>query len=190
MSMIGNFKTTSDADIAALLEKPTRIQKFLYGEEFIIEPEKKTFFGFFKDKASKEADYWMPNDSGEEFDVDKASQGIHFLLSGESEESENPLCFILSGGELVGDVDVGYGPARVFTSTQVKEIAQALSKLDEKELKSRCDSETFKKNEIYPDIWDEDFDESFGYILSYLEDLKPFIASAAENGKALIVYMN
>jgi hypothetical protein len=55
--MIGNFKTTNDSDIAALLEKPKRIEKFLYGETFSTEPEKKSFFGFFKEKASKEADY-------------------------------------------------------------------------------------------------------------------------------------
>lgn len=188
--MIGNFKTTSDADIAALLEKPKRIEKFLYGQEFSIEPEKKTFFGFFKDKASKETDYWMPNDSGEEMDIDKAWQGIHFLLSGKSEDIENPLGFILSGGELIGDVDLGYSPARAFTSTQVKAIHQALSALDESELQSRCIPEEFKKNEIYPDIWDDDFNESFEYILSYLDDLKTFIATASENGKALVVYIN
>ena len=190
MSMIGNFKTTNDSDIAALLEKPKRIEKFLYGETFSTEPEKKSFFGFFKEKASKEADYWMPSDSGEEMNIDKAWQGIHFLLSGKSENAENPLGFILSGGELVGDVDVGHGPARVFTSTHVNEIAQALSSLDETEIQSRCNAEEFKKNDVYPDIWDEDFDESFGYLLSYLEDLKPFIATASENNKALIVYIN
>ena len=72
--MIGNFKTTNDSDIAALLEKPKRIEKFLYGETFSTEPEKKSFFGFFKEKASKEADYWMPSDSGEEMNIDKLTK--------------------------------------------------------------------------------------------------------------------
>jgi hypothetical protein len=85
MSMIGIFKLTGDEQVDALLKSPDSIIALL------------------------EEDAGSPDD----LDVDKAWHGIHFLLCGQAWESPFPLGFIL-GGEEVGDVDVGYGPARVF----------------------------------------------------------------------------
>src|SRR5690242_14594616 len=62
-------------------------------------------------------------------DLDKAWHGIHWLLTGSSEGGEEPLCFLLAGGEQVGDVDVGYGPARALTSSQVALWDAALSQI-------------------------------------------------------------
>jgi len=188
--MIGSFKTTSDRDIAELLEKPKRIEKFICGEYFPEVPAKKGFFSFLRKKESAPQDSWNPSDPGEEFDVDKAWQGIHYILTGSAYEGEGPLAFILSGGKEVGDIDVGYGPARVFTSKEVEGIVKAMSSISDEEAKARCVVEDFKANEIYPDMWDEPFDECFGYILSYLEDLRDFLAKAVEGQKALVVYMN
>jgi len=50
--------------------------------------------------------------------------GIHFLLTGTAWEGDFPLAFIVRGGREVGDV--GYGPARIFTSDEVQAIANAL----------------------------------------------------------------
>ena len=48
MSMIGNFRTTSDHEIDELLERPIRIELMLYGEYFTKKPRKKGLFSFFQ----------------------------------------------------------------------------------------------------------------------------------------------
>lgn len=188
MSMIGNFKMTSDADISDLLATPKRIETYLYGEEFSEELPKKSFPKLFS-KPNK-IEKWKPEFEGEELDVDKAWHGIHFILAGKPWEGDAPLNFVVSGGKEIGDIDVGYGPARAFSSTQVKEINAALQSLSDEEIKTKCDPVIFKESEIYPEIWDESDEECFGYVLSYLNDLKEFISKVAESNKGLVVYIN
>lgn len=187
--MIGNFKITSDADIAAILATPKRIEKYLYGEEFSEDQPKRGLLKLFT-KTTKESDSWEPEFEGEEIDVDKAWHGIHFLLCGKPWEGAEPLNFVVCGGKEVGDVDVGYGPARAFNSAQVKNINTALQSLSDEKIKGKCDPAQFKENEIYPEIWDETDEECFGYILSYLDDLKTFISKASGSDKGLIAYIN
>ena len=82
MSMIGNFRTTCDADIDALLERPKRIELMLYGEYFSEDSARKGLFSFFSRRKKEPQDNWQPLDEGVEFDVDKAWHGIHYLLTG------------------------------------------------------------------------------------------------------------
>src|SRR4051812_22134863 len=99
-SMIGNFRRATDAEIARLLANPEEIGEFVYGSSGHI--------------------------NAEGIDIEKSWHGIHYLLTGTRDEGDGPLNFILAGGQEVGDVDVGYGPARAFTSEQVRGIAGAL----------------------------------------------------------------
>lgn len=167
MSMIGNFRMSSDSEVQGLLADPDTIEALLYPDSDE-QPE-----------------------GVAEMDVDKAWHGIHFLLTGHTWEGKHPLNFILSGGTVVGDVDVGYGPARVYTSAEVAEIAQAIEPITSDHLRAKFDSKAFFDNEIYPEIWDEPVEECLNsYVLSYYEDLKAFLLKAQSEGKALIVYLN
>jgi hypothetical protein len=167
MSMIGNFRMSSDSEIRSLLAAPETIEALLYPES---------------GGQAKGA---------REMDVDKAWQAIHFLLCGDPWGGKPPLNFIVSGGQPVGDVDVGYGPARVFMSAEVREIARALEPITADQLRAKYDSKTFFANQIYPEIWNEPIEECFdSYVLSYFNDLKTFVLQAREENKALIVYVN
>src|ERR1700722_3238791 len=98
MSMIGTFRRTRDARLDALVSNPDTISDYLAG---------------YPDDAA---------DAGEAYadlDVDKAWHGLHFLLTGTAWEGAPPLDFIVKGGRQIGDVDVGYGPARAFSSADV-----------------------------------------------------------------------
>ncbi len=189
MSMIGNFRTTSDADIDALLARPKRIELMLYGE-YVADKTKSGIFSFLKKKKEEPTDNWKPEEPGAEFDVDKAWHGIHFLLTGSAWEGSGPEAFIVAGGTEIGDIDVGYGPAREFRSKDVHAIAERLKTIDKGSLEKRFDKKTFIEEEIYPEIWDEEPEDCFGYLLEYFEMLKQFIIKAAEDNKALIVYLN
>ena len=167
MSMIGNFRMSSDSEIQGLLAQPEQIEPLLYPETDA-QPE-----------------------GVSEMDVDKAWHGIHFLLCGDAWGGEHPLNFVVSGGTPVGDVDVGYGPARAYTSTEVAEIAQALEPITPDHLRAKYDSKALLDNQIYPEIWDEPVEECFdSYVLSYFQDLQAFILKARDQAKGLIVYVN
>jgi hypothetical protein len=171
MSMIGNFRRAQEARIEALLREPEGVTDFLYEDETDA-----------SDEGSAYAD----------FDVDKAWHGIHFLLTGTAWEGEAPLDFIVQGGQPIGEVDVGYGPARAFTAAEVRDITAALRAIDGRELERRFDPAAMQKLQIYPTIWDRprEEDDTLGYLVTHYEALRDFLEGAAERGEGLIVYIN
>src|SRR5262245_61651019 len=71
------------------------------------------------------SEFLEENDGG--MDLDKAWHGIHFLLTGSAWDGEEPLCFLVKGGEEIGDEDFGYGPARILSPNQIAAWADSLS---------------------------------------------------------------
>jgi hypothetical protein len=193
MSMIGNFRSLSDEDVRALLEHPSRVEQLLYGEDAFpgTNGEVVSLFGHAA-QSPGEQDSWEEGGDGDELDVDKAWHGIHFLLTGTTWEGSFPLNFIVSGGKEIGDIDVGYGPARALMSEDVRALDGALEPLTSAELQRRFDPEQMTKLQIYPEIWDNDpdDDDSLGYLIEYYTDLRDFVRRTAERGHGLLVYLN
>jgi hypothetical protein len=104
MSIIGCFRRLPNRDLERLLAEPGLVTGYLYNADG---EEAEDGFGSFA-----------------ELDVDKAWHGIHFLLTGAAWGDNRPECFIVASGREIGDDDVGYGPARGFTSSEVKQIAE------------------------------------------------------------------
>ena len=125
-----------------------------------------------------------------EADIDKAWHGIHYLLTGSAWGGEPPLDFLVNGGVAVGDVDVGYGPARVIPSTGVQAIHAALSTLGAGDLRARFDREAMGRLEIYPDIWagDEGEDGAINYCLHHFATLQDFISEAAARRMGILIH--
>jgi hypothetical protein len=169
--MIGSFRRASDARIEALLSAPQTISDYLFED------------------AEETAD----DSEGDpaEIDVDKAWHGIHYLLTGTAWEGNPPLDFIVKGGREVGDVDVGYGPARAFSSADVRAIAEALRPITRGVLEQRFNPSAMSQLDIYPSIWHRprEEDDTLGYLLEYYDSLKDFVEGAAEKGEGLLVYM-
>jgi hypothetical protein len=168
MGMIGTFRRTSDARVEALVSNPDTISDYLVGDP---------------DDAA---------DAGEAYadlDVDKAWHGLHFLLTGTAWEGAPPLDFIVKGGRQIGDVD--YGPARAFSSADVRAIAAALRPIGPAELEARFDPAAMTKLDIYPSIWDRPRDEedTLGYLLENYDALKAFVEGAVKEGEGMIVYI-
>lgn len=125
-------------------------------------------------------------------DLDKAWHGLHFLFCGDAWSGSPPLDFLVSGGEQVGDIDVGYGPARSFSSAEVIRIHEALAALTGDELRRRFDPAAMTAADIYPSIWDRDpaDDDTLGYLLEYFEILRRYLQQAVEERQGLIVYLS
>jgi hypothetical protein len=164
MSMIGTFRSATDAEIERLLADPKSIEAFIY-----------------------EAD----DADGGDLHIDKTWHGLHFLLTGTDWAGDPPLNFLVSGGTRVGDVEVGYDVARAFTSAQVREIAGALSGLSVDELRQRFDPERMDELDIYPHIWTRppEEDDSLGYLIEYFEILERYVSTLARDGLGMLVYI-
>jgi hypothetical protein len=191
MSMIGNFRAVRDDDIGAMLERPARVVRLLYDEAPV---ESGGLLGRLMGRSgsSPEEDEWRPTAAGEELDVDKAWHGIHFLLTGTAWAGDPPLDFIVQGGREIGNIDVGYGPARAFSSSDVRDLAEAVAPIEPEVLRDRFDPEQMMAQGVYPEIWDRDpaDDDTLGYLLEYFGDLRAFVRRRAERGEGMLIYVN
>lgn len=132
----------------------------------------------------------FPDDGAREpehhVDVDKAWHGIHYLLTGVAWGGPEPLAWAVLGGEELGP-DVGYGPARFLTPSQVQEISTALSRISKEWLASRFNPADMQQQQIYPEtIWARDSSEALDYLLEYFQILRNFYSSASTRGDAVV----
>jgi hypothetical protein len=162
MGMIGNLRPASDSEIERLLANPSEITRFLYGAEA---------------------------DGRERVVLNKAWHAIHFALTGSRLGGQEPLNFLVSEGTPVGEVDVGFGPARALTSAQVRQLAAALAPLEPDEVARRIDLSTFDKEVIYPGNWRRN-GIGVDYVLTNYRDMRDLIGRLAERGEGLVLYIN
>ncbi len=198
MSMIGFLKRATDEQLDRLLADPRLIEPFVHeGQDFTGIPLKVGWLGRLlgmkppepPEPAKLPAD-WPASTEGDETDLDKSWHGLHFLLTGSDWEGEEPLCYLIQGGEYVGDIDVGYGPARALKSEQVGRFAEALSALSPEDLRQRFDPERMQAWDIYPTVWVEEGSEALEtYLLPYFDTLREFVQVTADQGKGLVVWL-
>ncbi|HEY9434092.1 MAG TPA: YfbM family protein [Blastocatellia bacterium] len=119
-------------------------------------------------------------------DLDKVWHGIHFLLTGSAWEGEEPLCYLVNGGEWIGQEGED---ARVLRPDQIADWANALSTISADDLRKRSDPVAMAKADIYPRIWDR-VDEEQGnleYLLDNYEDLRSFLEQTKKENKGAII---
>lgn len=162
MAMIGNLRPASDSEIEHLLSRPAEITRFLYGAEA---------------------------DGRERVVLNKAWHAIHFVLTGSRLGGDEPLNFLLSEGTAVGQVDVGYGPARVLTSNQVRDIAGALTKIEPADVATRIDLRKLDEEMIYPGNWQRD-GIGADYVVSSYRHMRELIVRLADQGLGMVLYIN
>lgn len=196
MSMIGNLSRIPEDVRIALHNKPEEINQLLYPELETGPAQKTGFLSRFFGKPTTAAN---PGKKAvhtlgdlDTIDLDKSWHAIHFLLTGSDWDGDFPRGFLVSCGEPVGDVDVGYGPARSFTPDQVKEISAYLGQLDHSQLREKFTPEKMEEMAIYPSIWtrDEDPDGIFEYLEDGFDRMEKFIRETAEGDFALLIYIN
>ncbi|MDW8849975.1 YfbM family protein [Flavobacterium sp. MMLR14_040] len=121
-------------------------------------------------------------------DVDKAWDGIIFLLTGQNiQNADHPLVQVLFSGQLIDEEqDLGYGPGHYLTPDQVKDLSDQISKITTEDLKKKYNSKKMNELDVYP-IWDED---SFDYLAENFKLLQQIYAEAANNDQAIITFLN
>ncbi|MDH5600127.1 MAG: YfbM family protein [Gammaproteobacteria bacterium] len=200
MGMCLALHSVSDKNIANILASPALIWRLLAAEdpEIYIETVKENSAGFFArlfGKKNTDTEIVVPDldfVEGENIDddLDKSWHGIHYCLNKTEYEAEPPMDFITLGGETVGDIEVGYGPARLLNSETVREIHQRLLKITTEQLHQNYDPDEMNKLDIYPNIWVRDDEEGFEYIEDYFENLKTFTANCVKHKLGMAVYLS
>lgn len=124
-------------------------------------------------------------------DIDKAWDGIIYLLTGEGfATSEHPMRNVIFSGQLVHEEqDLGYGPAHYNTPGQVAELSTLLDKIDAADLRARYNPADMEEKDVYPSVWDED-EEIVTYLLDNFESVRAIYAEAALNGEAVIMFVS
>ena len=164
MGMSGFFAPVSAARLAMLQRDPESIDEFLN-----------------PDDGDGEADGSI--------DVDKAWQGLHYLLTGTADQGEGAKSLAIFGGEEFGP-EIGLGPARFLTPAQVREVAAALASFSEAELRKNFNPQDMQAQEVYPDsIWVRDGEDALNYLLENFWPLAQFYAEAAERGDAVLQWL-
>jgi hypothetical protein len=119
--------------------------------------------------------------------LEKSWHGLHFLMTGNVWEGDPPLNFLTLGGEQVGDIDVGYGPARIFRAPAVAVIHKALEGFPDSNVEARLDPTVFDAAQIYPPIWTEPRADLVNECAGFLQALKTQIKNAADSHQALLL---
>lgn len=199
MGMCLALHSVSDSNITKILESPPLIWRLIAPDdpEIYLESINEGRKGFISKIFGKNKTN-VPQDvpdlkyvEGENIDddLDKSWQGIHYCLNKTDYEAEPPMDFITVGGETAGDVEVGYGPARLFYSKTVKEIEKRIANITTEQLYNNYNPSEMEKLDIYPNIWERDDDEGFEYIAEYFNNLKTFVSNCSKNNLGMAVYL-
>jgi hypothetical protein len=160
--MIGILRPASDSEIEDLLTMPTDITRFLYGAEA---------------------------DERERVVLNKAWHAIHFALTGSRLGGDEPLNFLVAEGTPVGEVDVGYGPARVLTSAQVRALAAAVAALEPEDMAGRVDLRKLDEALIYPPNWQRN-GNGVDYVVRNYRAMRELIVRLSDQGLGMVLYIN
>lgn len=207
MSMILELVAVRDADIDRLLADPVLVWRVVSPDNpELYEQARKaarrpSFLGrlFRGNKAPAPAEgapgpAELAFDAAEALrsDLEKSWHGIHYLLTGTAWEGDPPLNFLVLGGRVVGDIDVGYGPAHALTAAETRSASDALGRLSDEELRGHFDPTAMMKQKIYPEIWDRDPDEddTLGYLMENVAALREFLTQVVARGQGLVVYIS
>lgn len=197
MGMVLCIRQATDETIEKLLKDPTRILPYL-GFEICDPPQQpgsfwQKLFGARESKVdSTPIDTISLDEGAEEIDLDKSWHALHFLYTGSEWEGSPPESFLLNGGQTIGDVDVGYGPARATTSAEVVQANDFLGTFDNQRLEAAYDPKKLSKAEIYPDIWtrESDDDDPLTYVREYHEILSNFVQQTVDKSLGLVIYIS
>ena len=178
-----HLAATSDLNISRLMENPKLIWTLVFADQFnamrtnphfpppryALEPEPVQL-------RETLGEYW---------------HGIHYLMCGQVWSGHFPDAFLIDGGSYVGDVDVGYGPARVFESCEVKHITQTVVNKTAAELVRNFDANQMLDEDIYPQIWDgNDGTLALDACLNRFKAMQHFMHHAAKNNLGLTLYLS
>lgn len=172
-----HLAATSDLNISRLMANPKLIWTVVFADQLDVgrfPPSRRALEPETVQLRENLGEYW---------------HGIHYLMCGQVWSGELPDAFLIDGGSYVGDVDVGYGPARAFDSCEVKRITQTLVRKNPADLAKNFDINQMLDDDIYPQIWDSEVNV-LDACLNRFTAMQHFMRHVAENDLGLTLYLS
>lgn len=188
MSMIFELRQVSQEVLDGLYTDPSDILFFLYGSEPYTPPP--SFFSklFSKNKSNSVKREWVPPEKEKLLDLEQAWHLLHFLFCRDPDTGKLPQATLLAGGREIGNIDVGYGPARGLSQEEVGAFLSYLDSIDSDTFGKDVTTEDLDKNEIYGHSG-EWLPEYLDDVWEYIDDLKKFFFKAKNENNAVILYL-
>ena len=162
----------------------------LLGQYMMIDGVKlKSLLELENDDLVEEIEELNNKDENKLYDIDKMWDGLHFLLTGFS--ASQPI-----EGDKLSESIVG---VNIFNSenddfiaytqlVDLPKIIEALTNVDLDKLRREFNPSSFRKAEIYPDVWDdEEKDDLFNELVQHYTNLLSFYKKALEDKANVIV---
>lgn len=124
--------------------------------------------------------------------IEKTWDAIQYILKKtefETKEDEY-VRQLISGGELVNEEDLGYGPAAFFTKEQTVLLNNILNKWDKEMFRKNFDIKSMIEDRVYPLRDDEEEEEFFSYIWAGFAGIKQLFKEAAREGEYVITFIS
>ena len=202
MGMTCSLHRVAAPDVARLRESPSAVEDVLFppgSTPPVVEVREKGIAGWLLRMVGVQVTQvdpnWVPPGQPEpphdRIDLDKAWHGLHYIFTRTPWEGEPPGCFLVVGGEEIGDED-DENRARMLDPDQVRQFSTFLGSISDDEFASRFDAERMTALEIYPPIWTREHEQppALEYLRDEFRDLRQFVSAAAEQGDAIVVALN
>ncbi|MFX3631466.1 MAG: YfbM family protein [Candidatus Pristimantibacillus sp.] len=126
--------------------------------------------------------------SGEKLDIDKAWQGIHYVLTGKDYDGVQPLGNVVP---MLDDQSLDLHDFSVFYlyPEQVKAAVEAISEYSQEQFTDKFEQNNPIEEQVYPAGSDEDYQEFLEYLFQYFTALQSFYRSIAAAGNGVIFYI-
>jgi Domain of unknown function (DUF1877) len=186
MSMLFSLRRVTQQALNDLIRDPSDIVFYLYGYE--PEVPKPGFFarllGAKTESPVKRT--WVAPPDDQVLDLDKNWHILHYLFCRQPWDGPLPQSTLMMGGVELGDIDVGYGPARGLRTDEIEAFLGFLESLKKEEFGRDVTSEEVEENEIYACEWSPDD----GQILwEYVDALKAFLKKTKNEQHCVILYL-
>jgi len=194
MGMVLGLRRATDSQINTLLKHPRLIEEFLFDEprEKAVEAtglmhKLVSTFGFQRRNPVIECE----REEGDEIDLDKSWHGMQFVLAGSGYATGAPLSFLVEEWPEIGDIDVGYGPAKAIRAASVSRFHDALLKVDATTLRAGYDPEAMLEEDIYlADFFAENPKEGIEYIEYWFAQLREFVDCCVARNMGVVSYIS
>ena len=205
--MTGGLYRASSAEIRRLLDEPESIDEFVEASTWappVREVRPKGILGWlmklspvkvFENDPDAEPPpgYDSANDRPH-CDLEGVWHGLHFLFTGTAWEGDEPACYLIRGGDAIGEADeLGYIVLQALSPARMQQFASFLRGLSREELERRFKPDRMTELQIDPVIWartPNDDDHPLVHLLDGYDQLRAFVIAAADAKAGAVVYVS
>jgi len=122
-------------------------------------------------------------------DIHKAWHAIHWVLTGTADGGEEPNCYLLQGGVVLGPPMRDEDNPRLLTPDQVRAFDTVLQPINRvSELRDRFDHEAMVEAGVYSmNEGEDETEEDLEFTAEFFRILRKFIHQSAQAGQGVII---